>query len=198
MKKVFVICLFVIFIVVVYYFSYTFSVNFFADDGNDYKLIDIPTQAVDANQEEVISNKTEYIVEYYDVDTKSLKEEKSTMPVSYLGYNREKLIVALRQYLADPSATDKAQGIISFELASFTSSQVVVRKSFSSVNLPQVYYIYEKNGYLVIYLEDKTTLYDHTDILLKDLPESLQNEILNGKMINGQDELYEFLETYTS
>lgn len=181
----------------VYFVSYNYSIHYFSKDKN-YKVSDIPTQAVDANSEEKISNLTEYVVEYYDVDTKSLTEEKATTPIQYLGFTREKLIKALRSYMASPSATDKAHGIVSFELASFSNKKVVVRKSFSASDVPSIYYILVENGLLTIYLEDKTTLYDYTTIKLSNLPEDIQREIINGKKINSQKELYNFLETYTS
>lgn len=198
MKKVCFVCLFILLMVGVYYISYSYSIKYFSNDGKGYKLNDIPTQAVDANSEEIISNVTEYVVEYYDIDTKSLTDEKITTPIQYLGYTREKLIKALRTYMVSPTITDKAKGIISFELASFSSKKVIVRKSFSSADLPKVYYIFVEKGLLTIYLEDKTTLYDYTTIKLSDLPESVQKEIINGKKINTQKELYNFLETYTS
>jgi len=198
MKKVCIVGLFIILMVGVYSVSYFYSVKYFANDGNDYKVSDVPTLAVDANSEEIISNVTEYVIEYYNIDTKSLSEEKVSTPIQYLGYNREKLIKALRTYMITPTITDKAQGIISFELASFSSKKVTVRKSFSTADLPSIYYIFVENGNLTIYLEDKITLYDNTTIKLTNLPESVQREIVNGKKISSQQELYNFLETYTS
>ena len=198
MKKVCFVSLFIVLMLGVYYVSYIYSVKYFSNDGNDYKVNNIPTQAVDANSEEIISNVTEYVIEYYNIDTKSLTEEKLSTPIQYLGYTREKLIKALKTYMITPTLADKAQGLISFELASFSSKKVIVRKSFSTADLPSVYYIFVENGYLTIYLEDKTTLYDNTTIKLSNLPESIQKEIVNGKKIISQKELYNFLETYTS
>lgn len=198
MKKVFIICLFILCMIGVYFISYRYSIKYFANDGNDYKLADIPTQVVDAKSDEAISNITEYIIEYYDVDTKTLTEEKLSAPIEYFGYTREKLIKALRTYMASPSTSDKAKGIVSYELASFSNKQVVVRKSYSSKDLPSTYYIFVENGYLVIYLEDKETLYDNTNIRLNNLPENVQKEVVTGKKITSLKGLYEFLETYTS
>ena len=41
-------------------------------------------------------------------------------------------------------------------------------------------------------------LYSDTEILVENLPESLQEEILNMKFVENEKELYQFLETYTS
>ena len=60
------------------------------------------------------------------------------------------------------------------------------------------YYLYEVNGYIVVFLSDKKTPYEYTNILFDNLPEILQIEIKNGKYIKNPEELYGFLENYTS
>lgn len=60
------------------------------------------------------------------------------------------------------------------------------------------YYLMEVNGYIVVYLSDKKTPYEYTDILYDGLPEKLRDEIRNGKYVEGQKELYGFLENYSS
>lgn len=198
MKKVCIICLFVLAMFGIYYFSYNYSIKYFAEDNSDYNLTDIPTQAVDANKEAIISNVTQFIVEYYNADDKSMTEQVIETPIEYLGYTRDKLIDAMTKYEGSPSVTDKAKGLVSYQLVSFDSSNVTVRKSFSSLNMPQVYYVFVENSYLTIYLEDKTTLYDYTNIKITTLPEYIQKEVVNGLKIESQKALYEFLETYTS
>ncbi len=60
------------------------------------------------------------------------------------------------------------------------------------------YYLYEINGYVVVFLSDKKTAYEYTDILVDELPKSLSTEIQNGKYIKNMEELYGFLENYSS
>lgn len=60
------------------------------------------------------------------------------------------------------------------------------------------YYLMEVNGYVVVYLSDKKTPYEYTDIMYDELPAVMREEIRNGKYIEGQDELYGFLENYSS
>ena len=60
------------------------------------------------------------------------------------------------------------------------------------------YYLAEKNGYVVVYLSDKKTVYEYTDILFRDLPEELQAEIETGKLVENTELLYGFLENYSS
>lgn len=60
------------------------------------------------------------------------------------------------------------------------------------------YYLMEVNGYIVVYLSDKETPYEYTDILYDELPAKLREEIRNGKYIEDTKELYGFLENYSS
>ncbi len=60
------------------------------------------------------------------------------------------------------------------------------------------YYLMERNGYVVVYLKDKKTAYEYTDILFSELPETIQKEIKNGKYIENTQALYGFLENYSS
>lgn len=60
------------------------------------------------------------------------------------------------------------------------------------------YYLLEKNGYVVVYLSDKETVYEYTSIDVETLPVTVQNEVKNGKYIEDIEELYGFLENYSS
>lgn len=65
-------------------------------------------------------------------------------------------------------------------------------------NLENGYYLFEVNGYIVVYKNDKKTPYEYTDIKFDDLPHLLKQEIKNGKYIKNEEDLYGFLENYTS
>lgn len=60
------------------------------------------------------------------------------------------------------------------------------------------YYICELNGYLVVYLSDKKTLYEMTDITMDKIPDELKKEIKKGKYIENEETLYGILENYSS
>ena len=66
---------------------------------------------------------------------------------------------------------------------------------------PQVkteYYLSELSGYVVVYEKDKKTIYEYTNILVEELPENIQIEILNGLKLENLQEVYGFLENYSS
>ena len=61
-----------------------------------------------------------------------------------------------------------------------------------------LYYLVYENGYVKIYLDDRETLYEETEITLEDLPNNLRQEVLRGKGLKSPGELYDFLENYSS
>ena len=67
-----------------------------------------------------------------------------------------------------------------------------------SVVEPYEYVLLEEDGYVAVYLSDKKTLYASTDIRMEKLPEELQQEITEGKFIESEAALYNFLENYSS
>ena len=62
----------------------------------------------------------------------------------------------------------------------------------------EVYYLKNRNGYVIVYLDDQTSIYEYTNIRVEELPENLQEEIRAGKTLEGKDKLYGFLENYSS
>ena len=60
------------------------------------------------------------------------------------------------------------------------------------------FYLRVFNNEVYVYLEDLKTVYIETGILLNELPFDLQQKILNTLYIEKEEELYEFLETYSS
>lgn len=72
-----------------------------------------------------------------------------------------------------------------------------VKESLNVVE-PYEYILLEEKGYVVVYHTDRKTLYASTDILVSELPEKLQKEIEEGKYISSEEQLYNFLENYSS
>ena len=55
-----------------------------------------------------------------------------------------------------------------------------------------------ENGCVVVYEKADNTVFEYTDIPLEALPKDLQAEVLLGKDLKTLDELYSFLENYSS
>lgn len=60
------------------------------------------------------------------------------------------------------------------------------------------FYLTEEHGFITVYLSDKKTVFEYTSIDVRSLPAELEAEIKNGKYMKDTEELYNFLETYSS
>ena len=92
------------------------------------------------------------------------------------------------QYVADKHQTE------SQELEKKTES--ITTKGTAEKN--EGFYLCDLHGYVAVYLYDQATIYEFTDISLDSLPSEVQKEIKNGKYIQTENELYGFLENYSS
>ena len=61
-----------------------------------------------------------------------------------------------------------------------------------------VFVIREEDGYLNVYFGEEDALYMYTGIAYQGLPEELKKEISNGKTFDTLEDLYRFLESYSS
>lgn len=60
------------------------------------------------------------------------------------------------------------------------------------------YYISSLQGYVVVYYGDHKTIFEVTDIPVNSLPESILNKVMDSIYIESEEELYRFLENYSS
>lgn len=68
----------------------------------------------------------------------------------------------------------------------------------TAVLSPYQFVICEEDGYLIVYCADRETVYETTDISMEDLPLKLRQEVREGKLMYSEQELYNFLESYSS
>lgn len=86
----------------------------------------------------------------------------------------------------------------------YLSLQAAAKKQYEAVEAKgaagkeEGYYLTGENGVVVIYLADKKTVYEHTSIKIKELPEALKRELQGFKKIPDLKSLYGFLENYSS
>lgn len=147
--------------------------------------------------EPVVTADTLYLVETVDLNKGTVTESEETVPVMYIGLDREELLDALSSYDENPPLTEQEKGFETIELTSFSKDRVVVCKYYKEKE-PRGFYLMVADHFIVVYEEDRSTLYMNTDILLDFLPDSLQREIMEGKYVASEEELYLFLESYSS
>ena len=60
------------------------------------------------------------------------------------------------------------------------------------------YKLVNDSNYITVYLVPEYELFEYTDIIMDVLPVEIQEEIRHGKYLRNEEELYNFLENYTS
>lgn len=192
---------------VLYYGSYYYALKYMTSDNIitkeklqednpavDYMNLENHLNEVNAEQDYVITNKTNYVEESYNIDTEELQKESITPPIEVLGYNRQQLIDYLTRYMS--KNTDET--LVNIQLVSFSADSVVVRKTIRTIEKKYYYYVLEEDGMISVYKADKKTKYFDTGIKLSEVDEKERQKLTEGFYIEDIRELYNYLESITS
>lgn len=199
MKKRLIICTFALITLISAYGISYYVGRYSIDISYGFKKkSDIPKVQADAMSEIIVSNLTDLYIQTVDINSKTTTEEKIVTPVKYIGLTRKELQVKLDEDFYTMDIGERLKGLISIEIVNFEKTKVVIRKTYSDSAQKQDFYLYEKDGKIVIYLGDKRTIYDYTDIAFESLDFRLQRKILKGYYVKDSKELYDFLQNHTS
>ncbi|MCM1538274.1 MAG: hypothetical protein NC254_07750 [bacterium] len=146
----------------------------------------------------VVTKTTVYEIEEYDRRTQEAALVVERIPAQYIGMDRQELESALAVYLESPSLRDVERGLKEIRLVSFSPERITVRKSYDPEPDHDYYYLTEERGYVVVYYRNMRTLFCETGIAMEELPARLQQEIRHIKTMETEEELYGFLESYSS
>lgn len=153
---------------------------------------------VTAGKENFILPETRLVMETLNLKTGEKTVEEKPMPSIYLGLEREELLTELNDYMINLSLQELEDGLVSFDIKSYSTKEVVLRKIYYPDDNYQKYYVIYRQGRIVIYYSDRKTVFEYPDIKLGDLPIDLQCELLSGKEMKDEAELYNFLQNYSS
>lgn len=213
MKKAYIIitglCAVIILFSGSYYLSYKAALEQFNKNatGKDSNLLKTVEENKLENQEDsvkvdyvvdVVKPDTKYTLETYNVKERSFSSEVLNTPDYLIGLTRKDIINYLSTYMREVPLEEFEKGLVSYELVSFSADNVVLRKTYNSDNIKYKYYVVVLDGYVTVYYSDKKTVYEYTDIDIKNLPEADQNKLVDGYYVKDQEELYGILEGYTS
>ena len=149
-------------------------------------------------QRETLSADTEYVLLETDILRGTEVETIWKLPSPYIGMDREQFLSAMENYSNFPPLSEMERGFVGVEVISFARERVVVRMNYQYIQPGTGFYLAVQNHEVVVYLEDKETVYINTGILLEELPEELQIEIMEMRFVEDEGALYNFLETYSS
>ena len=156
------------------------------------KMIDMEKQLEEQQslQTDTVKNQicadTQCTIEEYDKNSGELRQRTKVTSANLLGMNRQELVDFLKK-----SQTP----YYNYSLVAFSPQHVVIRQTRTSY---ETYYLTEEEGKVQVYKGDKETLYEPTEIAVDQLPENLQKEIQTGKYLDSEEDLYNFLENYSS
>ena len=79
-----------------------------------------------------------------------------------------------------------------------TSGPEPIKHKTESTEITTGYYLMENDGYVIVYMADRKTVFEYTSIPVNELDDTLQREIRFGKYLDTIGQVYGFLENYSS
>ena len=177
----------------IFFYHFFYPQNYVMDDSGEYVNI-----TVSENKSTFpVSKSTSFIVEYdYPEEDRILKEKVESIP-ALLGCDKIGVEKYLADYMDNLSREEKEEGLVSFKMISYNENEITLKKTYIKP-IPEGYYAKSYNGLIVILNGDEKTVYEYTQISLASLPEDMRPDILKGYYLANDEELYSFLENYTS
>lgn len=148
--------------------------------------------------EELITADTKLIVVEHDLESGEDIFTENTIPIKYIGLNRERFIEEMEIYEISPALSDIKKGFRSLSVVSFSGKEITLQKNYLKSTIQMHFYIVSKDNKLVVYYEDMETVFLTTEISTDSLPTDVRLEVLNKKYFETEEELYNFLESYSS
>lgn len=167
------------------------------EDGQADTVLPPLAKTASSNSERLCVD-TEYVLEETDVLTQSVVETVWRLPAKYVGMDREQFLTAMENYEAFPPLAEMERGFVGLEVLSFSRERVVVQMNYQYIQPSQSFYLAVLNNEVVVYLEDRQTIYINTGIPMENLPEEVQLTIMQMQFVEDEESLYHFLETYSS
>ncbi|MDK2808174.1 MAG: hypothetical protein PWP24_909 [Clostridiales bacterium] len=157
-----------------------------------------PAKEVDSHKEEQITSNTTYTLITYTLPLETTKREEKVLPPEWIGMNREALSAYLTSYMEDLPLHEIKAGLISFDLDTFSSTAIILSKTYDSKKMPYEYFIRVVNYEVVVYYCDKKTIFEYTGIDARHLTPAEQLALIEGYYVLDKKELYSILENYSS
>ncbi|MGI6094363.1 MAG: hypothetical protein ACOYBL_02910 [Lachnospiraceae bacterium] len=136
-----------------------------------------------------------YTIRHTNTELTELRKEMRSLKASQTAAQPQMTengtMYTFQHYNADTGEYDTE----AYRLISYSSEQVVLRQMKEE---NRSFLLKEDQGYVTVYLEDGTTVFEYTAIAVTELPQELQEELQEGKQIESSDALYSFLENYSS
>lgn len=192
-----------------YYISYKRTMEYYEnqkssasemtqENSEKEDIVQEPSVQVDTVEEALVGNKTRYVVETCDREKGTVLQEALPLPAALIGLNREETAAYLSDYMRQLPIEEYLQGLMGFDLVSFSNKQVVVRKTYDGSRVLYKYYLCMEKQEIMVYYSDRTTLYEATGMDAVHLPAEERIKLAKGIFVKDDEELYGILENYSS
>ena len=137
-----------------------------------------------------------YPVYLYDPQGRQAAVSKYMIPLD----DREDFEKQIQTYDSSPSLNELQKGFQGSEIRSFSGSMVELCKFYQILaeETDEYYYLAIFKNKVVVYKSDGKTIYMETDIPAEDLPPEVMQELIRTRVVNTEEDLYDFLESYSS
>lgn len=139
-----------------------------------------------------------FVEETYDLATKQMYSMAKTAPGFLIGMTKEELSSYLEAYMENLSLSEYEQGLISYDIISFSENNVILRKTYDVNKVPYKYYVNISDGMVTVYYSDLKSVYEYTHIPAVELSEEDRLALIEGIYVKNRDELYSILEGFSS
>lgn len=169
-------------------------------DGSAIKDTETPAPSLKPviKQEDRINMDTKFLLITTDIGENTNTSSNENVPNEWMGMNRNELIKWLHDYCVSPPLEEVNKGLLSYELVSFSSGQIKAKKTYLKDMVIFKYFIGIRNDMVVVYHNDKKTVYEYTGINCKSLPVEEQKKLNYGIYVRDEEQLYGILEDYSS
>lgn len=145
-----------------------------------------------------VTKNTRIIIESYDVQGTLIHREEQSAGAEFIGNNRLDMLVYAGNYRELAPEQEEKDGLERMVLESFSPDAVTLVKYYGEPKEEEGYFIGVKDNVVIVYLADRTEVYEYTNIELWSLPAEVQSNLVEGIYVKNEQELFDFLQTYSS
>lgn len=138
------------------------------------------------------------ITESYDKDGNLMSREVTVPNAELVGKDRLGVMMYANDYKKHAAESEVKQGLERMVVESFTPDTVTLVKYYGEPIDEPGYWIAVRDNIVIVYTEDKSEIYEFTNIEMWQLPLDIQSELVDGIYVNNERELFDFLQTYSS
>ena len=151
-----------------------------------------------SSSQETLRATASYFLETCYLQSQTEEREQLAVPGFMVGIDRRGLTAYIEGYMETMPVNEYLNGLVSYEIVSFSADKVVLRKTYNETKVENQFYICNREDFVVVYYSDLRTVYEYTEIRIDNLREENRHAVEQGFYVKDAQELYSILEGYTS